>query len=505
MMLLSQAAQVLGGTIIGADVEFNAVSSDSRAITPGDLFVALQGPNFDGYAFVAGAAQSGAVAAMVNQESGIRNQESGSRIKDQGARTETSSALSPQSSVPLLLVEDTRLALGHLAAHWRAQFAIPVVAVTGSNGKTTVKEMLASILRVETGSENAVLATVGNLNNDIGVPLTLLKLRAVHRYAVIEMGMNHSGEIDYLTRLARPDVAIVNNAGSAHLAGLGSVAAVARAKGEIFNGLSPQGIAIINADDEYAPLWRELAGKRAAIEFGLEKNVAVHAQWHPQDHGAQIGVSTPQGSFSALLQVPGVHNVCNALAATAAAVALHIPLPAIAAGLEKFPGIAGRMQRNAARHGAVLIDDSYNANPSSLRAALKVLAQAAGKKILVLGDMGELGADAARLHGEIGAEARRMGVNKLLALGELTVHTVHEFGAGARHFDRIEDLLAALDKDLDEDSTVLVKGSRFMKMERVVQHCTEDRRQRTEDRKGKGAGGGVSPQSSVLSPQSSVL
>ncbi len=446
MMLLSQAAQVLGGKLVGRDVMFNAVSSDSRAITPGDLFVALQGPNFDGSAFVAGAAQSGAVAAMVNSAS------------DRGG----------EPPCPVLLVEDTRLALGHLAAHWRAQFAIPVVAVTGSNGKTTVKEMLASILREAVGSANAVLATHGNLNNDIGMPLTLLKLRAVHRYAVIEMGMNHSGEIDYLTRLARPDVAIVNNAGSAHLAGLGSVAAVAHAKGEIFNGLPPQGIAIINADDEYAPLWRKLAGKRVAIEFGLEKNVAVHAQWQPQDHGAQIDVNTPQGSFSTVLQVPGVHNVRNALAATAAALALHIPLSAIAAGLEKFPGIAGRMQRKTALHGAVLIDDSYNANPSSLRAALKVLAQAVGKKILVLGDMGELGDDAARLHGEIGAEARRMGVNELLALGELTVHAVHEFGSGARHFEHIEDLIAALEQDLDVDTTVLVKGSRFMKMERVI-------------------------------------
>ncbi len=485
MMLLSQAAQVLGGTIIGADVEFSAVSSDSRAITAGDLFMALQGPNFDGSAFIASAAQSGAVAAMVNANS----------YQERGARTETSSVLSPQSLVPLLLVEDTRLALGRLAAHWRAQFAIPVVAVTGSNGKTTVKEMLASILRQHTkndfhdcslppggrvgkreqaaGSANAVLATVGNLNNDIGVPLTLLKLRAVHRYAVIEMGMNHAGEIDYLTRLAQPDVAIVNNAGSAHLAGLGSVEAVARAKGEIFNGLPQQGIAVINADDVYAPLWRKLAGKRAVIEFGLEKNVAVHAQWHPQDHGAQIDVNTPQGSFSAVLQVPGVHNVRNALAATAAALALHIPLPAIAAGLEKFPGIAGRMQRKAALHGAVLIDDSYNANPSSLRAALKVLAQAAGKKILVLGDMGELGDDAARLHGEIGAEARNMGVNELLALGELTFYTAYEFGSGARHFEHIEDLIEALEQDLDVDTTVLVKGSRFMKMERVVAHCVE--------------------------------
>jgi len=450
MMLLSQAAQVLGGKLIGQDVLFTAVSSDSRTVAPGDLFIALQGENFDGSEFVAAAVQSGAVAALVN----------------------TASYRGGEPPRPLLLVEDTRLALGHLAAHWREQFAIPLVAVTGSNGKTTVKEMLASILREAAGSKDSVLATQGNLNNDIGMPLTLLKLRATHRYAVIEMGMNHTGEIDYLTRLARPDVAIVNNAGSAHLAGLGTVEAVARAKGEIFAGLPDKGIAVINADDAHAPLWRKLAGTHAVIEFGLERQVAVHAQWQPQGHGARIEVNTSQGNFSANLQVPGVHNVRNALAATAAAAALRVGLADIAAGLERFSGVAGRLQRKAALHGAVLIDDSYNANPASLHAALKVLVQASGKKILVLGDMGELGAAAVRLHSEIGAEARRLGVNELLALGELTTHTVHEFGAGARHFERIEDLLAALNKDMDADSTVLVKGSRFMKMERVVRYCT---------------------------------
>ncbi len=451
MMLLSQAAQVLGCRLVGHDVLFTSVSSDSRAINAGDLFVALQGENFDGAAFVASAAQSGAVAALVK----------------------TASYRDAESPCPLLLVEDTRLALGRLAAHWRAQFNLPVVAVTGSNGKTTVKEMLASILRTATGNDDVVLATLGNLNNDIGVPLTLLRLRAVHRYAVIEMGMNHTGEIEYLTRLARPNVAIVNNASSAHLAGLGSVDAVARAKGEIFTGLSSQGTAIINADDAYASIWRELADNHTIIEFGLEKNVAVHAQWQVKDYGVYIEVSLPQGSFSAQLQVPGVHNVHNALAATAAALALHVPLPAMVEGLAKFPGVAARLQRKTALHGAMLIDDSYNANPASLHAALKVLAQSAGKKILVLGDMGDLGKDAARLHGDIGAEAHRLGVDQLLALGKLTPHAVYEFGIGARHFERIEDLLAVLDKDLDIDSTVLVKGSRFMRMERVVQHCTE--------------------------------
>lgn len=450
MMMLSQAAQVLDCELVGHDALFTSVSSDSRAINAGDLFVALQGENFDGAAFVARATQSGAVAALVN----------------------TTSYLGVESPCPLLRVEDTRLALGRLAAHWRMQFNIPVIAVTGSNGKTTVKEMLASILRAATDDDDAVLATLGNLNNDIGVPLTLLKLRAEHHYAVIEMGMNHTGEIEYLTRLARPDVAIVNNAGSAHLAGLGSVDAVARAKGEIFTGLSPQGTAIINADDAYSPLWRELAGGHTIVEFGLGKNVAVHAQWQVKVNGMYIEVSTPQGNFNAQLQVPGVHNVRNALAATAAALALHVPLLTIAAGLEKFSGVAARLQRKAALHGAMLIDDSYNANPASLHAALEVLVQSAGKKILVLGDMGELGEDAVRLHSEIGAEAHRLGVNQLLALGTLTLHAVHEFGTGAHHFEHIEDLFAVLDKNLDIDSTVLVKGSRFMRMERVVQHCT---------------------------------
>ncbi|MFZ1547356.1 MAG: UDP-N-acetylmuramoyl-tripeptide--D-alanyl-D-alanine ligase [Candidatus Nitrotoga sp.] len=449
MMMLSQAAQVLGCELIGHDELFTSVSSDSRTIKAGDLFVALQGENFDGAAFVASATQSGAVAALVN----------------------TTSYLGGESPCPLLLVEDTRLALGRLAAHWRIQFNIPVIAVTGSNGKTTVKEMLACILRAATG-DDAVLATLGNLNNDIGVPLTLLKLRAVHRYAVIEMGMNHLGEIEYLTQMALPDVAIINNASSAHLAGLGSVDTVASAKGEIVTGLSAHGTAIINADDAYAPLWRKLAGSHTIIEFGLGKNVAVHAQWQVKVNGMYIEVSTPQGNFNAQLQVPGVHNVRNALAATAAALALHVPLLAIAAGLEIFSGVAARLQRKAALHGAILIDDSYNANPASLHAALEVLAQSAGKKILVLGDMGELGEDAVRLHSEIGAEAHRLGVNQLLALGTLTLHAVNGFGTGARHFEHIEDLFAELDKSLNIDSTVLVKGSRFMRMERVVQHCT---------------------------------
>ncbi len=457
MMLLSQAAKVLGGTLVGDDVRFSAVSSDSRNIQNGDLFLALQGERFDGSEYVSGAAESGAVAAMVNTVSYHRHKVTYGDV----------------TPCPLLLVEDTRLALGQLAAFWRKQFDIKLVGITGSNGKTTVKEMLGSILRMYTNNEDSVLVTKGNLNNDIGMPLTLLKLRSLHRYAVIEMGMNHPGEIDYLTRLANPDVALVNNAANAHLAGLGSVEAVARAKAEIFNGIKTQGIAVINADDEFAPLWREAAGSHQIVDFGLESPASVHGTWSAKSFNAQVHTITPQGNVTVDLQVPGAHNVRNALAATAAAIALNIPLDAIKSGLNNFAGVAGRLQCKTALHGALLIDDTYNANPASLLAAIKVLAQAQGrKKILVLGDMGELGADAPHFHAEIGAEARNSGVHKIFAIGDMSSYAVDEFGEGATHFKNIEELLSCLVKHLDADSTVLVKGSRFMKMERVVQHCT---------------------------------
>ena len=452
MMRLSQAAQVLNGRLVGPDVRFAAVSTDSRKIKTGDLFIALRGEHFDGYEFVATALRSGAVAALVNADS-------------YEARP---SLHAPQSSI--LIVEDTRLALGQLAAYWRKQFDIPLVAITGSNGKTTVKEMLAGILRLAAGSDDAVLATKGNFNNDIGMPLTLLQLNAQHRYAVIEMGMNHPGEIDYLTHIACPDVALVTNASGAHLEGLGSVEAVAHAKGEIFAGLRQRGTAVINADDDHAPLWRTFAGSYSLLEFGLEEQADVTGQWQPQGAGLHLNVQTPSGNFSADLQVPGAHNARNALAATAAAVALKVPLETIAAGLEKFSGVAGRLQRKAARHGATLIDDTYNANPASLRAAISVLAQANGKRVLVFGDMGELGDNAAAFHAGIGTEARSAGIEKLYALGALSVNAVRAFGCGAEHFERIEDLQKALEDELDEDTTVLVKGSRFMKMERVVQY-----------------------------------
>jgi UDP-N-acetylmuramoyl-tripeptide--D-alanyl-D-alanine ligase len=447
MMLLSQAASALNARMDGADVRFSAVSTDTRNIASGDLFIALRGEHFDGAQFVAQAAQAGAVAAIVKE---------GSVLEEVGC--------------PVLFVPDTRLALGRLAAFWRKRFDIPLLAITGSNGKTTVKEMLAAILRAHAGEES-VLATRGNFNNDIGMPLTLLKLREQHRYAVIEMGMNHPGEIEYLTHLAQPDVALVNNASGAHLQGLGSVEGVARAKGEIFAGLQSNGTAVINADDAHAGLWRTLADKHRVFDFALEHTAAVKGEWKAQGFGGELRAYTPAGELRAVMQVPGEHNARNALAAATAALAVHVPLETIAHALESFGGVAGRLQRKQALSGATLIDDTYNANPASMHAALEVLAQATGTRIFVLGDMGELGEDAAQFHREIGITARELGIERLYALGELSSQAVAEFGKGAAHFDDVDGLLAVLKEGMDAQTTVLVKGSRFMKMERVVQAC----------------------------------
>ncbi|MGV8933178.1 MAG: UDP-N-acetylmuramoyl-tripeptide--D-alanyl-D-alanine ligase [Gallionellaceae bacterium] len=453
MMLLSQLAQVLGGELVGQDLEFTSVATDSRNITTGDLFVALQGDTFDGSQFVSLAAEKGAVAALVN----------------------AASYHGEAMPSPIVLIKDTRLALGKLSGYWRAQFSIPLVAITGSNGKTTVKEMLTCILREAAGSMESVLATQGNFNNDIGMPLTLLRLRKQHKFAVIELGMNHAGEIDYLARLAHPDVAVINNAGSAHIANLGSLQAIAQAKGEIYAGLNKQGVAIINADEENAPMWRVLAAGHLIVEFAVTAAAEIKLKSYISDYIINIEVETPLGRFTSQLNVPGMHNVRNALAATAAAVALHIPVTVIAAGLEKFGGVAGRLQRKAALNGATLLDDSYNANPSSLRAAIEVLVQAKGSKILVLGDMGELGIEAAKMHAEMGMAARELGVNKMFALGELSSYAVKEFGAGAQHFQNLEDLLQAVQVELNKNVTVLVKGSRFMKMERVANALAADK------------------------------
>jgi UDP-N-acetylmuramoyl-tripeptide--D-alanyl-D-alanine ligase len=368
---------------------------------------------------------------------------------------------------------DTRLALGYLAAYWRARFAIPLVGVTGSNGKTTVKEMTAACLRAQAQQEGydarlALLATVGNLNNDIGLPMMLLRLRGAHRAAVLEMGMNHPGEIAYLARLAQPTVAVVTNAQRAHLAGLGSVADVARAKGEIFDYLAADGTAVINADDPNCGYWRELNRGRRVVSFGLEQPADVSAHCRLEALGSHLDISTPQGRAALRLRVPGLHNARNALAATAAALAAGASLTAVAAGLAGYAGVKGRLQVRAAENGATLIDDTYNANPDSVRAAIDVLAATAGRKILVLGDMGEIGGQAAQFHDEVGGYAKSQGVDRLFALGEHCELAVRNFGAGGEHFKTVEELVAALRTALDADTVVLVKGSRFMRMERVA-------------------------------------
>jgi UDP-N-acetylmuramoyl-tripeptide--D-alanyl-D-alanine ligase len=460
MMRLSEAARALPAELRGEDRAFDAVGTDTRALSPQALFVALKGDRYDGHDFIAQAVQRRAAGALV--------QKSGLRIEDRGL----------SDRLPLLIVDDTRKSLGTLAAYWRNKFDMPLVALTGSNGKTTVKEMLASILREACSAQSSildpqscVLATRGNLNNDIGVPLTLLELNAGHHYAVIEMGMNHAGEIRTLARLAAPDVALINNAGTAHVEFLGSVEAVARAKGEIVEGLKPEGTAVINADDRHAGLWRELAGGRRVVDFGIERRAAVSATYQLRWLESEIVLKTPQGEARAVLKAPGLHNVRNALAASAAAVALKVPAPTIAKGLARFSGTKGRLQKKAGVHGATLIDDTYNANPDSARAAIAVLAQAPGKRLLVLGDMGELGPGAAEMHAEVGRCARESGVERLLTLGELSAHAARAFGPGARHYTRIEDLLAEIENALAPDVAVLIKGSRFMRMERIVQSC----------------------------------
>ena len=449
MMKLSEAAVLLNGRANGGDPVFARVSTDTRALKAGDLFVALRGERFDGHAFVADAAKAGAVAAMVDAQAGA-------------------------APLPTLVVDDTRLALGRLAASWRSRFSLPLVALTGSSGKTTVKEMLAAVLReaaARSGTADAgaaVLATRGNLNNDIGVPLMLLELRADHRYAVIEMGMNHAGEIRYLTRLARPDIALITNAGRAHIEFLGSEEAIAQAKGEIFEGLKDDGTAIINADDRHAAMWRSLAGTRRRIEFGVDNPADVSGTYAEQGLETEIALKTPHGTATTRIHAPGVHNVRNALGAAAAAVALNIPVDTIAAGLANYAGVKGRLQTKRGLNGSTLIDDTYNANPESVRAAMNVLARTSGRKIFIFGDMGELGHEAPQLHAELGAYARERGIGELVTLGTHSARTSENFGSGARHYDRIEDLVAQTACALGPDVTVLVKGSRFMKMERVV-------------------------------------
>ena len=439
MMMLSDVAKILKADMRGHDVAVLSVGTDSRSIQKGQLFIGIKGEHFDGNTYAAEAIKQGAAAVIIS---------------------DTATQVSPA-----VVVTDTRLALGQLAHHWRMQFNVPLVAVTGSNGKTTVKEMINAIL---TAANSKVLATRGNLNNDIGLPLTLLHMNKYHNYAVIEMGMNHEGEIRYLTNLAQPKVAVINNAGTAHIGELGSKEAIARAKGEIFEGLGNDGIAVINADDDFADYWRSLNQHRKVITFGLIKPADITAVTEQMHDRAQVNLHTPAGNIQFYLETLGEHNVRNALAACAATYALGISLIDIARGLKRFAAVPGRLNKKEGFNGAQVIDDTYNANPDSMKAAIDVLQKQPAHQVFVMGDMAELGEDAAAMHAEVGAYAKQKGIHQLLAFGDLCKFASAAFGAGAIHFSDIEALNKSVKSTMKANVTVLVKGSRFMKMERVV-------------------------------------
>jgi len=446
MMSLREASAAVGAKALGGDARFASVSTDSRTLARGALFVALKGERFDGHRFLDAARERGAAAAMVDEEA---------RQTAEGAH------------LPLLVVADTKISLGRLAAKWRERFDIPLVAVTGSNGKTTVKEMIAAILRAHFG-DAPVLATEGNLNNDIGLPLTLLRLRESHRAAVVELGMNHPGETADLAAIASPTVALVNNAQREHQEFMKDVAAVAREHAAVFGALRPGGVAVVNADDEFAGYWRGLLAGRRVRDFGIDRPAQVGGRHALAHFGSRIELRAPEGEVAFDLHASGRHNALNACAAAACALAAGASLESVARGLAAFRPVSGRMQRLASRAGASLIDDSYNANPDSVRAAIDVLAAEPGTKFLLLGDMGEVGERGVEFHREIGRYARERGIDRVYAAGELCRAAVEAFGEGARHFAAVEDLIAAAQREIVANTAALVKGSRFMRMERVV-------------------------------------
>jgi UDP-N-acetylmuramoyl-tripeptide--D-alanyl-D-alanine ligase len=444
MFTLAQALPwIPGGKLVGdASTKVARVHSDTRTLQPGDLFVALKGERFDANDFLAEAQGKGAAAAIAHR-----------------------------GKLPVgysgIEVDDSKLALGSLAAAWRAQFELPLIAVTGSNGKTTVTQMIAAILRA--WQPEAMLATQGNFNNDIGLPLTLLRLRAEHRIAVLELGMNHPGEIAYLAGIAAPTVAMVNNAQREHQEFMATVEAVARENGSVLAALGPGGVAVFPADEEFTPLWKELAGSRACMTFGTQDAdiVLAGAEW--QGGHWQVSVETPAGSLAYRLHIAGRHNVRNSQAAVACALAAGVPPAAIAQGLEAFEPVKGRSRALGVKLGGrtiTLVDDTYNANPDSARAAIDVLAELPGPRLLVLGDMGEVGDQGPQFHAEVGDYARAQRIEQLLTLGDQST------AMKGRHFADVDSLNAAVLAELPRAASVLVKGSRFMKMERVVEAIT---------------------------------
>jgi UDP-N-acetylmuramoyl-tripeptide--D-alanyl-D-alanine ligase len=442
---LSEVAAATGGRLVGGDAGFAGVSTDSRTVEPGQLFVALRGERFDGHAFVAAAGERRAAGALVERAAG--------------------------DAFPQVVVRDCLAALSALASAWRARSSALVLGVGGSNGKTTTKELLAAVL----AGAGPTLATRGNLNNHIGVPLTLLRLEPSHRYAVIEMGANHPGEIAALAAIARPSIALVTNAGDEHLEGFGDLAGVAHAEGEMYAALGPGGTAVINADDPFAELWQTMAPRDARIlRFGIEAPADVRAQaiaGRIESGAFATSFALAIGGEQARVRLPlaGRHNVSNALGAAAAAHAAGVALPAIVAGLERMRPVSGRLQLKPGLRGSWLIDDSYNANPSSVRAGIDVLAALPGEHWLVLGEMAELGDETVASHAGIGDYARRAGVTRLFAVGAAARYAADAFGARASWYEDAAPLADALAASLEAGVTALVKGSRVNRLERVVE------------------------------------
>jgi UDP-N-acetylmuramoyl-tripeptide--D-alanyl-D-alanine ligase len=446
MMLVSEAAAALGATMVGADARFTSVSTDSRTAAAGALFIALRGERFDGHDYVGAARESGAAAAMVERVGGVAAQ-----------------------ALPLVVVGDSRLALGALAKRWRSRFEIPVVAVVGSNGKTTVKEMAAAALRAHFG-DRQVLATLGNLNNDVGLPLSALRLREEHACAVLEIGMNHPGETGYLAGIARPTIGVINNAQREHQEFMKSVDEVAAEHAAVLRALPDDGVAVLNRDDQHFEYWAGIAGRRRILDFGTTAGATVHGTYRLAPAASELEIGFAGARAPVVLQAPGVHSVRNALAAAAAALAAGAELQAVARGLAAFRPVRGRLQFRPGRKGVLVIDDTYNANPDSARAAIDVLAASERPRVLILGDMGEVGAQGEAFHDELGRYAKERHIDRLLAVGGLARAAARAFGAGGEHFDSIEAVIARAQGLTALKGTMLVLGSRFMRMERIVEH-----------------------------------
>lgn len=454
---LARVATHLGVDLMGEDVNFSQLSINTRTLQPGELFIALSGEHFDAHQFIKQAEAKGACALVVEKN--------------------------VDSSLPIIIVRDTRLALGNIAALWRSCFSLPVVAVTGSCGKTTVKEMISAIFNVRFSGK--VLSTRGNLNNEIGVPLTLMRLNNEHQAAVVEMGANHQGEIAYLVNLLQPEIAVITNCAHAHIEGFGSIEGVSKAKGEIYSGLVNGGTAIINADDEYADYWFNLSQtisqqsdrQLEITRFGLKNSADVSATYHQTETGLNISITTPQGMVNLDLQQLGKHNVYNALAATAVTLAAGCELSDIKQGLESFTNVSGRLEQKQGINDSIIFDDTYNANPGSVKAGIEAIQNIPGDTIIILGDMGELGGGSKALHYHLGRDIAEFEVAQLYTLGSLSQATCEGFNkartkqlqsANARHFATKDELIQMLNREINSSSVVLIKGSRSMGMESVA-------------------------------------